>query len=183
MVTYSTTTLEIGEPAPDFSLINPVDHQMVSLTDKRGDKGTLVFWTCNHCPFAVHIENYLKPLADDYQDISFIAINSNSIKSHPQDGPENMKSLVEKKGWSFPFLYDETQEIAKKYGAACTPDFFLFDSDLKLFYRGQMDGSRPRNDVPVTGKDLRGAFDSLLSGNPSPEIQQPSAGCSIKWHP
>jgi peroxiredoxin len=162
-----------------------VSGKSVSLEDFKGTAGTLVFFISNHCPYVIHIRDHFKLLTDEYipKGISFIAINSNSIETHPQDGPENMKALAAEKDWKFPFLFDETQEVAKTYKAACTPDFFLFDKDMKLYYRGQLDSSRPGNDFPVTGKDLRNAFDLMLEDKPSPEIQYPSIGCNIKWAP
>ena len=185
MVEYSTQMLDIGAAAPEFTLPNVVDRTSIKLSEAKGNKGTMVFWACNHCPYVVNVREQFKPLADEYlpQGISFVAINSNSTQTHPQDGPEHMAALAKELNWPFPFLFDESQEVARSYGAACTPDFFLFDKDLKLYYRGQMDDSRPRNGKPVTGKDLRQAFKSLIGENPAPKHQQPSAGCSIKWHP
>lgn len=183
MVSYSTQKLDIGTQAPDISLPNTLNNEIMHLSDINGP--ALIFWTCNHCPFAIHVQDYIKTLADEFipKGISFVAINSNSTQTHPQDGPEHMKALVTEKKWSFPFLFDETQEVAKRYGAACTPDFFLFNQNMKLHYRGQLDGSRPENGISLTGKDLRNAFNSVLSKGPPPEVQRPSAGCSIKWHP
>ncbi len=185
MVATESQMLEIGTIAPLFSLEDVVSGKRISLEDFKGTAGTLVFFISNHCPYVIHIRDHFKLLADEYipKGISFIAINSNSLETHPQDGPENMKALAIEKDWEFPFLFDETQEVAKTYKAACTPDFFLFDKNMKLYYRGQLDSSRPGNDYPLTGKDLRNAFDLMLEDKPSPEIQYPSLGCNIKWVP
>jgi thiol-disulfide isomerase/thioredoxin len=138
---------------------------------------------CNHCPFVKHVNSELVALARDYQPkgVSFIAISSNDVENYPQDGPERMKETAAKEGYTFPYLYDESQQVARDYDAACTPDFYLFDPDLKLVYRGQIDGSRPGNGIPVSGKDLRGALDSLIAGAPIASDQYPSIGCNIKW--
>jgi peroxiredoxin len=181
MVKTASTMRQLGTPAPDFSLLN-VDGQMISLSDFRG-KPTLVMLICNHCPFVKHVAAELANLASEYQakGVAILAINSNDASKHPDDSPERMVQEVEQRGYTFPYLYDETQEVAKAYHAACTPDFFLFDKDHRLFYRGQLDPSRPQSGVPVTGSDLRGALDSLLSGKAAPEKQIPSIGCNIKW--
>jgi thiol-disulfide isomerase/thioredoxin len=140
---------------------------------------------CNHCPFVVHVRDQLTRLADDYQKkgVAVIAINSNSVETYPQDGPDKMKELAREMGWKFPFLFDSTQDVAKAYRAACTPDFFLFDAKRALVYRGQLDDSRPTNKVPVTGKDLRAAIDAVLAGKPVAKDQKSSIGCNIKWKP
>ncbi|MHA2224525.1 MAG: thioredoxin family protein [Candidatus Hodarchaeales archaeon] len=183
MVNTESQMLKLGTEAPDFSLIDVVNNTKVNLRENSGETGTLVFWICNHCPFVIHVRDQFNLLHKIYHSkISFIAINSNSTETHPQDGPTHMNSLAKEMNWKFPYLFDETQEVAKAYNAACTPDFFLFDKELKLYYRGQLDGSRPRTDVPVTGKDLRFAFDSLLRGDPPPKNQNPSMGCNIKWN-
>ena len=183
MVAVKSEMLKLGTKAPNFSLPNTVDDQRVSLKNSSGKKGTLVFFICNHCPFVIHVRQQFKPLFDEYfpKGIAFIAINANSIATHPQDGPEHMKQLAEEMGWEFPYLFDENQEIAKAYSAACTPDFFLFDNEMKLYYRGQLDSSRPKADIPVTGEDLRNAMNALLEGKSSPKDQKPSMGCNIKW--
>jgi len=185
MVRTESQMLQLGTEAPSFTLKNVINNQDVTLSDFTGEKGTLVFFICNHCPFVIHVRNEFKPLHEKYsaRGIAFIAINSNSLETHPQDGPTNMKALAQDMGWKFPFLFDATQEVAQAYSAACTPDFFLFDQDLMLYYRGQLDDSRPKNGIPVTGKDLRHAMDSLLETAPPPEVQQPSLGCNIKWTP
>jgi thiol-disulfide isomerase/thioredoxin len=177
--------LELGTEAPLFELENAVDGRRVSLRDFEGDPALLVMFICNHCPYVQHVRPELGRLAVDYRPkgLAVVAINSNSEATHPQDGPEAMKQLALAEGWDFPFLYDETQAIAKRYRAACTPDFFLFDADRKLVYRGQLDDSRPGNGIPVTGVDLRGAIDAVLAGRPVAADQKPSLGCNIKWAP
>jgi peroxiredoxin len=181
MVKTASTMRQLGTPAPDFSLLN-VDGQMVSLTDYEGQP-TLVMFICNHCPFVKHVAEELARLATDYQShgVAVVAINSNDASKHPDDSPERMVHEVEERGYAFPYLYDETQEVAKAYHAACTPDFFLFDKEHRLFYRGQLDASRPHSGTPVTGSDLRAALDALLAGKAAPEKQIPSIGCNIKW--
>jgi len=185
MVGTESQMLEIGTQAPPFNLKDVISDNDVSLAEYKGEVGTLIFFISNHCPFVIHIRDQFKMLSDEYtaKGIKFIAINSNSIETHPQDGPENMKKLASEKEWTFPFLFDSTQEVAKAYLAACTPDLYLFDKTLKLYYRGQLDSSRPGNDIPVTGKDLRNALDLLLDEKPYPENQLPSIGCNIKWAP
>ena len=185
MVATASTMLHLGTPAPHFSLLNAVDGSTVSLDDLAGRKALLVMFICNHCPFVIHVRDELSAIAKDYagRDLAIAAVNSNSEKTHPQDGPPHMKTLAAELGWSFPFLFDEDQSVAKAYRAACTPDFYVFDSDLRLAYRGQLDSSRPGNNIPVTGEDLRAAIDALLEGRPAPEEQMPSIGCNIKWTP
>jgi peroxiredoxin len=182
MVKTASTMKKIGTPAPDFSLIN-VDGRTVSLADFQGQKGLLVMFICNHCPFVKHVADGLAQLARDYmpRGVAMVAINSNDTATHPEDSPEQMIHEAEQRGYPFPYLFDETQEVAKAYGAACTPDFFLYNAGHKLVYRGQLDASRPGNGVPVTGGDLRAALDALLAGQPVPEKQIPSIGCNIKW--
>lgn len=179
-----STMLEIGTKAPDFSLPDTNgDGKTVTLDDVSDGKALLVMFICNHCPFVKHINEELVKLANDYKDkgLNTVAISSNNIETHPEDRPELMKEVAEDLNYPFPYLYDETQEVAKAYKAACTPDFFLFDENLELAYRGQLDGSRPGNDKPVTGKDLRAAIDDVLAGNKVTAKQKPSAGCNIKW--
>jgi len=184
MVRTPSTMLPLGTGAPDFSLPN-VDGRTVTLADAAGPRGTLVMFICNHCPFVKHVADQLAALGRDClpRGIGVVAISSNDVSSHPADSPEQMVHEAEERGYVFPYLYDETQEVAHAYHAACTPDFFLFDGDRKLAYRGQLDASRPGNDVPVTGADLRAAIDALLSGHPVPAEQRPSLGCNIKWKP
>jgi peroxiredoxin len=176
--------LPLGTGAPDFSLPN-VDGRTVTLADAAGPRGTLVMFICNHCPFVKHVADQLAALGRDClpRGIGVVAISSNDVSSHPADSPEQMVHEAEERGYVFPYLYDETQEVAHAYHAACTPDFFLFDGDRKLAYRGQLDASRPGNEIPVTGADLRAAIDALLSGHPVPTEQRPSLGCNIKWKP
>lgn len=176
--------LALGTKAPDFQLPNPSNNnQLQALESLRGKKGTLVIFMCNHCPFVLHIIDKLEELYEDYksQGIEFIGINANDVDKYPADSPENMVDFVEEKGIRFPYLYDATQDVAKSYDAACTPDFFFFDDNLKLIYRGQMDDSRPGNQKEVTGEDLVIAFENLLAGAEQEEFQRPSLGCNIKW--
>lgn len=182
MVKTASTMRKLGTPAPDFKLVN-VDGRIVGLNDFKEEPALLVIFMCNHCPFVIHVAEGLAELARDYmpRGVAVVGINSNDAASHPQDSPEQMVREAEQRGYQFPYLYDETQQVAQAYGAACTPDFFLYDNDRKLVYRGQLDGSRPGNNVPVTGSDLRAALDALLAGKPLPEQQIPSIGCNIKW--
>jgi len=182
MVKTASTMLTLGTNAPGFSLPN-VDGKMVSLADFEGKSALLVMFICNHCPFVKHIAEELARLGHDCQakNVGVVAINPNDVSKHPDDSPEQMVHEVENRGYAFPYLYDEDQEVAQTYRAACTPDFYLFDGEQKLVYRGQLDDSRPDSGIPVTGQDLRGAIDALLAGNPVPEPQQPSIGCNIKW--
>ncbi|MHA1976230.1 MAG: thioredoxin family protein [Candidatus Hodarchaeales archaeon] len=183
MVSVESQMLPLGTKAPDFTLPNTVDNQDISLNKARGKNATLVFFISNHCPYVIHVRDHFKNVYDEYSSrgVSFIAISANDVDSYPVDAPEHMKELAVEKGWQFAYCYDETQQVAKSYKAACTPDFFLFDGDLKLYYRGQFDTSRPKNDEPVTGKDLKNAIDLLLAGKKYPEVQIPSIGCNIKW--
>jgi peroxiredoxin len=173
----------LGTKAPNFSLIDTKDNHLKSLTKLKGRKGTLVMFICNHCPFVIHINKQLVALANDYksQGINCIAISSNDAEKYPQDGPEFMKTHAIENNYPFPYLYDKTQEIAKTYNAACTPDFFLFDANLILIYTGQLDNSRPGNENPTNGKDLREACDALIGNRAIPKHQKPSMGCNIKW--
>jgi len=182
MVKTASTMLPLGTPAPDFSLRN-VDGQMVSLSDFQGRPALLVIFMCNHCPFVKHIAEQLVQLGREYQGAGagMVAISSNDIANHPEDSPEQMIHEVEQRGYSFPYLYDEDQDIAIAYQAACTPDFYVFDGDQKLAYRGQLDSSRPDSGIPVTGQDLRAALDAVLAGEPVAEHQVASIGCNIKW--
>jgi len=182
MVRTPSTMLPLGSVAPDFDLPN-VDGRMVDYPTSAGEQGTVVMFICNHCPFVKHVADQLAALGRDYlpRGIGFAAISSNDVSTHPADSPEQMVAEAEERGYHFPYLYDETQEVAQAYRAACTPDFFLFDSQRRLVYRGQLDASRPGNDVPVTGSDLRVALDALLAGRPPLAAQTPSLGCNIKW--
>lgn len=182
MVKTASTMKKLGSQAPDFKLVN-VDGRLVGLDDFKEQPALLVIFMCNHCPFVKHVADGLAQLARDYmpRGVAVVGINSNDAAAHPQDSPEQMVHEAEQRGYEFPYLYDEGQEVAKAYGAACTPDFFLYDKSRKLVYRGQLDASRPGNNVPVTGSDLRAALDALLAGKPLPEKQIPSIGCNIKW--
>ena len=184
MVRTPSTMLPLGTRAPDFALPN-VDGRTVTLADAAGPRGTLVMFICNHCPFVKHVADQLAALGRDClpRGIGVVAISSNDVSSHPADSPEQMVHEAEDRGYVFPYLYDETQDVAHAYHAACTPDFFLFDGDCKLAYRGQLDASRPGNGVPVTGADLRAAIDALVAGRPVATEQRPSLGCNIKWKP
>lgn len=175
--------LSLGTSAPDFKLRDSITLQDHALEDVRGDKATVIMFICNHCPYVKHIQPEIVRLAKDYENdgVGFVAINSNDIDQYPEDSPERMKEVAMKWHYSFPYLFDSTQEVAHAYDAACTPDFYIFDKDLKLAYRGQLDDSRPGNEKPLTGKDIRKALDDMLNGNPVDEEQVPSQGCSIKW--
>ncbi|NRB83583.1 MAG: thioredoxin family protein [Winogradskyella sp.] len=183
MALTPSNMLPLGTSAPDFNLIDTKDDQIKSLNNLKGAQGTLVMFICNHCPFVIHVNQQLVQLANDYslKGINCIAISSNDVVNYPQDGPDKMKVHAKENLYPFPYLYDETQDVAKAYDAACTPDFFLFDQDLKLVYAGQLDGSRPGNDIPVTGEDLRAAMDALLRQDTINPNQKPSMGCNIKW--
>jgi len=182
MVKTASTMLPLGTPAPAFSLRN-VDGQMVSLEDFQGKTALLVIFMCNHCPFVKHIADQLAQLGRDYQaaGVGVVAISSNNIANHPEDSPEQMIHEVEQRGYTFPYLYDEDQDVAIAYRAACTPDFYIFDGDQELAYRGQLDSSRPDSGIPVSGDDLRAALDAVMAGQPPSEQQVPSIGCNIKW--
>ena len=184
MVRTPSTMLPLGTPAPDFSLVS-VDGRTVSLSDFRDAPALLVIFMCNHCPFVIHVANELAQLTREYmaRGVAVVGISANDVANYPADSPEQMVAEAERRGYAFPYLYDETQEVAHAYCAACTPDFFLFDADQRLVYRGQMDSSRPDSGIPVTGEDLRAALDAVLAGQkPSPN-QRPSLGCNIKWKP
>jgi len=173
----------LGKKAPDFTLPDTVSGKTLSLQAIMGNTATVIMFLCNHCPFVKHVNAQLVQLGNDYKNkgISFIAISSNDVAGYPQDGPEQMKLVAEQLQYPFPYLYDQTQEVAKAYEAACTPDFFIFDAGLSLVYRGQLDDSRPGNEKPVTGADIRNALDQLVAGKPVPTDQKPSIGCNIKW--
>jgi len=185
VVKTASTMMPLGEKAPDFSLPNAIDLATVCLNDFSNQGGLLVMFLCNHCPFVKHVADELSKLGKDYagKNLGIVAISSNDIQKYPQDNADAMKLEAAHRGYTFPYLLDEDQAVAKAYRAACTPDFFLFDSQFQLVYRGQMDSSRPSLDVPVTGEDLRQAIDQLLAGQPVSELQRPSIGCNIKWLP
>ncbi len=182
MVRTASTMLALGTQAPDFSLPE-CGGGTVGLKDFAGKKALLVIFLCNHCPYVKHVADQLKTLADDYmaQDVAVVGISSNDSETYPEDSPEAMAKEKAARGYAFPYLFDGDQSVAQSYAAACTPDFFLFDGDQKLVYRGQLDGSRPKNDTPVTGVDLRAALDAVLAGGAPTGDQKPSLGCNIKW--
>lgn len=175
--------LPLGTSAPDFSLPDAVSGRSLSLQALKSDKATLIMFICNHCPFVKHLHKQLSSLAHEYQakGVSFIAISSNDIQNYPEDAPEKMKQLAKSLSWNFPYLYDESQNVARAYDAACTPDFYLFDGKLKLAYRGRLDDSSPDNGKPSTGAELRAALELVLSGQTPSAEQFPSIGCNIKW--
>lgn len=175
--------LPLGTKAPDFTLPDTVSGTTFSLSALQSEKATVIMFLCNHCPYVLHVNEGLVELVKDYQakGVKFIGISSNDAENYPQDGPDKMNTHAKEVGYPFPYLYDETQEVAKAYDAACTPDFYVFDQDMKLAYRGRLDGSRPGNNIPVDGNDLRGAIDAVLSGDEVDPMQIPSAGCNIKW--
>ena len=175
--------LPVGTKATDFKLADTVDNTTKSLHELKGTTGTLVLFICNHCPFVIHVNEQLVQLANDYasKGINCIAISSNDAENYPQDGPALMQQHAKNNNYPFPYLYDETQDVAKAYDAACTPDFFLFNGNLTLAYTGQLDDSRPGNGIPVTGKDLRAAMDALVNNESVNPNQKPSMGCNIKW--
>lgn len=175
--------LPLGTQAPDFNLTDVVSGQTISLPTLQDKKALLVMFICRHCPFVKHVQNELARLGKDYQskDIAIVAISANDPVAYPEDAPQSLKEQATQLGFTFPYLFDESQDVAKAYTAACTPDFFLFDADRKLVYRGQLDDSRPDSNIPVTGKDLRAAIEAVLSGQPVNPDQKPSMGCSIKW--
>lgn len=175
--------MELGTVAPDFELLDTVNNQFKIFKELRGVKGTVVMYICNHCPYVLHVNEELVRTANDYRVVGFgfIAISSNDIVKYPQDSPELMRVAADQHNYPFPYLYDDTQEVARAYKAACTPDIYLFDSANKLFYRGQLDDSRPGNGIPQSGRSLREAMDALLNNKKAPATQKPSMGCNIKW--
>lgn len=183
MALTESKMLPLGAKAQDFKLPDTISGKDISLSDVQSDKATVIMFLCNHCPYVIHVNPEIVRLAREYQEkgVGFVAISSNDVAKYPQDGPEEMKKHAEKVGYPFPYLYDESQETARAYDAACTPDFYVFDGRMCLAYRGRLDGSRPNNDVPLTGENLRAALDAVLAGAPAPEKQYPSAGCNIKW--
>jgi peroxiredoxin len=184
MAATPSTMLELGTPAPAFTLPDP-EGNLYSTADYADAPALLVMFICNHCPFVKHVRAELARLGRDYmpRGVALLAVGSNDVTRIPADGPEHMRAEKDAAGYPFPYLYDESQEVAKSYRAACTPDFFLFDGGRKLVYRGQLDDSRPSNGIPVTGADLRSALDAVLAGRPISPEQKPSIGCSIKWKP
>lgn len=182
MARTASTMLPLGTKAPDFSLVN-VDGRTVTLDSLRSAPALLVAFICNHCPYVKHVAPAFAELAREYQakGVAVVAISANDVSNYPADSPEQMVREAEEQGYTFPYLYDETQDVAKAYAAACTPDFYVFDKNRKLVYRGQMDSSRPDSGIPVTGHDLRAALDAVLAGKPVSAEQKPSIGCNIKW--
>jgi peroxiredoxin len=187
MARTPSVMVDLGTPAPAFHLPDVVTGNTISLDTFAGKTGLLVMFICRHCPYVKHIQDQLAQLGRDYQnqDLGIVAISSNDAEKYPDDSPESLKEMAKELGFTFPLCYDATQAVAKAYQAACTPDFYLFDRERKLVYRGQFDDSRPKSDppIPVTGKDLRAAIDALLSGQPIPTDQRASIGCNIKWKP
>lgn len=182
MALTASNPFPLGTIAPEFSLLDTVSSKTLNLQQLKGEKATVILFICNHCPFVIHVNSMLVELANYYskEDVNFIAISSNDVDNYPQDRPELMTELAKTENYPFPYLYDETQEIAKAYDAACTPDFYVFDAELKSTYHGQLDDSRPGNGKPVTGKDLKQAIDDTVIGN-AIDNQKPSMGCGIKW--
>ena len=183
MAFTESNMLPLGTKAPDFTLPDTISGKDLNLADMQSDQATVIMFLCNHCPYVIHVNEEVVRLAAEYQakGVKFIGISSNDAVNYPQDGPAEMTEHAAETGYNFPYLYDESQEVAKAYDAACTPDFYVFDGDMKLAYRGRLDDSRPKNDHPLTGKDLRAAIDSVLAGEPVSDIQYPSGGCNIKW--
>ncbi len=175
--------LPLGSEAPPFSLPDTVSGSTIRLEDIASDKATVVMFICNHCPYVIHVNDEIVRVANEYmpKGVAFVAISSNDEENYPQDGPDEMKMVAEKLKYPFPYLFDESQNVARAFDAACTPDFYVFDKDLKLAYRGRLDDSRPKSGTPLTGKDLRNALDAILSGQSVAEKQYPSGGCNIKW--
>lgn len=183
MTATPSTMIPLGTKAPDFKLLDTCSQQVLTLAELASNKATVIMFLCNHCPYVKHIQSKLVEIANRYQaqGVRFIAINSNDVKNYPADSPEEMHLEAQHHHYTFPYLYDETQDIAKAYNAACTPDFYIFDKDLACVYRGRFDDSTPGNDYPVTGKDLSAALDAILQGKPISENQKASLGCNIKW--
>ncbi|MGB3200573.1 MAG: thioredoxin family protein [Nodosilinea sp.] len=185
MAMVESTMLPLGTAAPHFELTDVVSGETITLGTFADAPALLVMFICRHCPFVKHVEQELARLGQDYgpKGVGIVAISANSVQTHPQDGPEHLKAQAQSVGFTFPYCFDATQEVAKAYTAACTPDFFVFDQAKTLAYRGQLDDSRPGNDVPVTGQDLRAALDAVLAAKAMPGHQKPSIGCNIKWAP
>ena len=183
MALTPSTMLELGTTAPDFALPEPLTGKTVSLDDFHDASALAVVFMCNHCPYVKHIRKQLVDFANDYRakGLAVVAVSSNDVANYPDDAPDKMAADAKTLGYPFPYLYDEDQSVAKAYQAACTPDFYVFNGQMKLVYRGQLDSSRPRNDVPLTGEDVRAALDAVIVGEPVSDQQQPSIGCNIKW--
>lgn len=183
MARTESKMLPLGTKAPNFELPDSISGRKLKLSDVYGEKATVVMFICNHCPYVNHLNKEIVKLAKDYaaSDVGFVAISSNDIEKYPADAPNKMKLKAEEIGYTFPYLYDQTQEVAKAYDAACTPDFYVFDRNLELMYRGQFDDSRPGNSMPITGRDIRTAIDATIMGKRIYKAQKPSIGCNIKW--
>lgn len=183
MAATPSTMIPLGTIAPDFTLLNPATQEYQSLADMRSNTATVIMFICNHCPFVQHVNDGLVQLAGDYipKGVHFIAISSNDADNYPEDSPAKMAEYAQTLGYPFPYLYDETQDVARAYQATCTPDFYVFDGAMACVYRGQLDASRPGNGIPVTGSDIRHALDAVLTGTPVNTNQTPSIGCNIKW--
>ena len=175
--------LPLGSDAPPFVLPDSVSGKDISLEEIAGEKGTVVMFICNHCPYVIHVNDEIVRVANDYipKGVSFVAISSNDVGRYPEDGPDEMKETARRLKYPFPYLYDESQNVARAFDAACTPDFYVFDRNKKLVYRGRLDDSKPKNTNPLTGRDLRIALDAVIAGRPVAEKQYPSGGCNIKW--
>ncbi len=183
MALTPSNMLELETVAPEFELLDTISDKKLKLENLKGAKATVIMFICNHCPFVIHLDGALVKFANDYleQGVSVIAISSNDVAKYKADSPDKMKKKAENLGYRFPYLYDEAQEVAKAYDAACTPDFYVFDKDMKLAYRGQFDDSRPGNFTAATGKDIRAALDAVITGSKVNANQKPSMGCNIKW--
>lgn len=183
MAATETNMIPLGFPAPDFSLPDTVSGNILSLNDVKGDVATVIMFICNHCPYVIHIQPEILKLHHEFSDkgVRFVGISSNDIENYPQDAPELMSQHAKEVGYQFPYLYDETQDVAKAYFAECTPDISVFDKDLKCVYRGRLDGSTPKNNIPLTGEDLRNALQAIVDGKEVDALQKPSIGCNIKW--
>ncbi len=175
--------LALGTAAPFFELPDAVSNKHLSISNLSGKNATVIMFICNHCPYVIHVNPEIVRIANDYQakGVGFVAISSNDIEAHPEDAPDKMKALALAEGYTFPYLYDENQSVAKAYDAACTPDFYVFDDEMKLAYRGRIDNSRPNSGTPLSGKDIRDVLDNLLEKKPVSPVQFPSMGCNIKW--
>jgi len=183
MARTETQHIALGTVAPNFALIDTISNKLITLEKQKGVNGTVILFLCNHCPFVKHINNTISSLANIYipKGIAFIGISSNDAKQYPEDGPEAMHQVAQEESYIFPYLYDEAQDVAKAYQATCTPDIFLYDKQLKLFYHGQIDNSRPGNTIPCNGEDLVNAMNKLLNSEKPPATQHQGIGCSIKW--
>ena len=183
MAFTESNMLDLGTKAPDFTLPDTVSGNTISLADVQSDKATVVMFLCNHCPYVIHVNEEIVRITQDYKakGVSFVGISSNDAENYPADAPDKMTTHAKEVGYDFPYLYDESQEVAKAYDAACTPDFYVFDGDLTLVYRGRIDNSKPSNGLALSGSDLRAAIDAVLAGEAVNSVQYPSGGCNIKW--